>query len=175
MSAFLFLLKSFRPALTVKGHGTVGRELLGLAPKTHWSLAQLQYQKIYITARTHSLKNKHFLKVIKINHNSIYFLHLGQDYTISTEPIFLSPLKANLLIHVQVWQLQTQVPSRPTSLEKALSESIKVLRLFQSYDIINADINGMYIYVYLTLPKGKAAFPSAIYKLPILTFLTTIF
>lgn len=38
-SAFLFLLKSFRLALTVKGHGTVSRELLGLAPKTHCSLA----------------------------------------------------------------------------------------------------------------------------------------
>lgn len=81
--------------------------------------------------------------------------------------MFLSPLKANLLLDVQVWQLQTQVPSRPTSLEEALSVSIKVLkeRLFQSYHVINADTNGMYIYIYSTLPKGKAAFPSAIYNI----------
>lgn len=99
------------------------------------------------TARTCSLKRQHFLKVIKISHNCICFLHLGQDYTISNEPIFLSPLKANLLLDVQAWQLQTQVPSRPTRLEKALPRSIKVPGLFQSCNVINADIHGIYTYI----------------------------
>lgn len=91
---------------------------------------------------------EHFLKVIKISHNSFYFLHLGQEYTISAELIFLFPLKANLLLDVQVWQLQTLVPSTSTILEEDLSLSIKVLTLFQSYNVINSDIDDIQTYIH---------------------------
>lgn len=127
-----------------------------------------------IAAKTYSLKRQHFLKVIKISHNSIYFLLLGQDYTISIESVFLSSLKANLLLDVQVWQLQIQVPSRPTRLEEALSVSIKVQTLVQSYNVINADISGIGKYIQ-HFPKERLPLPQIFIILPILTFLTTIF